>query len=62
MNEMEASAMPDVNGYDMQEDAQYIDDDVPAFYDAMAEEMAAFQEQEMQEQILGDTFFNEDYS
>ena len=38
------------------EEAQYIDDDVPVFYDAMAEEMAAMQEQEEAEQMLGDNF------
>ena len=36
--------------------AQYIDDDISAFYDAMADEMAAYQEMEMQEQLLGDAF------
>ena len=40
--------------------AQYIDDDIPAFYDAMADEMAAYQEMEMQEQILGDSFLLDD--
>ena len=41
---------------EMEENAQYIDDDIPAFYDAMADEMAAYQELEMQEQLLGDAF------
>ena len=41
---------------EMDEHAQYIDDDIPAFYDAMADEMAAYQEMEMEEQLLGDTF------
>jgi len=41
--------------------AQYIDGDVPAFYDAMADEFAAYDEQDMKEQeladrLLGDTF------
>lgn len=36
------------------DDAQYIDDDVPAFYDAMAAEYAAYDEQDMQEQALAD--------
>ncbi|MBR3769538.1 MAG: topoisomerase C-terminal repeat-containing protein [Lachnospiraceae bacterium] len=45
----------------MQDDAQYIDDDVPAFYDAMAAEYAAYDEQDMEEQtlanqLLGDSF------
>ena len=44
------------------EEAQYISDDVPAFYDAMADEIAAYQEQEMQEQILGDAFLAEENS
>lgn len=49
----------------MQDDAQYIDDDVPAFYDAMAAEYAAYDEQDMQEQalanqLLGDSFLLED--
>lgn len=48
----------------MQEDAQYIDDDVPAFYDAMADEFAAYDEQDMREQeladrLLGDSFLLE---
>ena len=42
------------------EAAQYIDDDIPAFYDAMADEMAAYQEMEMQEQLLGDMFLLND--
>lgn len=54
----------DENEYGMlnvQDDAQYIDDDVPAFYDAMAAEYAAYDEAEMQEQelanqLLGDSF------
>ena len=41
---------------EMDEHAQYIDDDIPTFYDAMADEMAAYQEMEMEEQLLGDTF------
>ena len=46
---------------ELDETAQYIDDDVPAFYDAMADEFAAYEEQDMQEQaladqLLGDTF------
>ncbi len=41
--------------------AQYIDEDVPPFYDAMAEEMAAYQEQEMEEQLLGDAFLMENH-
>ena len=45
----------------VQDDAQYIDDDVPAFYDAMAAEYAAYDEADMQEQelanqLLGDSF------
>ena len=36
--------------------AQYIDDDIPAFYDTMADEMAAYQEMELQEYLLGDSF------
>ena len=41
--------------------AQYVDDDVPAFYDAMADEFAAYDEQDMQDaaladQLLGDSF------
>jgi len=54
----------DDSAFDMlniQEDAQYIDDDVPAFYDAMAEEFAVYDEQDIQEQeladqLLGDAF------
>lgn len=34
----------------------YMDDDFSAFYASMADEMAAYQEMEMQEQLLGDTF------
>ena len=41
---------------DMDNHAQYIDEDMSAFYDTMADEMAAYQEMEMQEQLLGDTF------
>lgn len=40
-------------------DAQYIADDVPAFYDAMAEEMAAYQEEEEAEQTAGMNFLDE---
>lgn len=36
---------------------QYIDEDVPAFYDAMAEEFAAYQAEEEEEQIRGENFF-----
>ena len=45
---------------EIDEYAQYIDDDIPAFYDAMADEMAAYQEMEMQEQLLGDSFLLND--
>lgn len=42
-----------------QEEAQYIDEDVPAFYDAMAEEMAAYQAKEEEEQNAGMNFLDE---
>ncbi len=42
-----------------QEEAQYIDEDVPAFYDAMAEEMAAYQAEEEAEQNAGMNFLDE---
>ena len=38
--------------------SQYIDDDVPVFYDSMADEIAAMQEQEEAEQMLGDNFLD----
>ena len=43
------------------EDAQYIDDDVPAFYDAMADEFAAYDEQDMQEQALADQLLGDSF-
>jgi len=44
-----------------QDDAQYIDDDVPAFYDAMADEFAAYDEQDMQEQALADQLLGDSF-
>ena len=49
------SAMQEENAQGTADDeAQYVDDDVPAFYDAMADEFAAYDEQDMQEQALAD--------
>lgn len=39
--------------------AQYIDDDVPAFYDSMAEDFAAYQAEEESEQTAGMNFLDE---
>lgn len=39
--------------------AQYIDEDVPAFYDAMADEIAAYQAEEESEQTAGMNFLDE---
>ena len=44
---------------EQEERPQYIDEDVPAFYDAMAEEMAAYQEEEESEQTAGMNFLDE---
>lgn len=37
---------------------QYIDEDVPAFYDAMAEEFAAYQAEDEEEQLRGENFLD----
>lgn len=36
--------------------AQYIEEDVPPFYDAMAEEYAAYEEEEAKQQAAGIQF------
>lgn len=45
--------------FDFDNPGSKIDDDVPAFYDAMAEEMAAYQAQEESEQTAGLNFLDE---
>ena len=41
------------------EEAQYIDEDVPPFYDAMAEEFAAYEAQEEAAQTAATNFLDE---
>ena len=44
---------------EMEDNAQYIGEDVPAFYDSMADEFAAYQSEEESEQTAGMNFLDE---
>lgn len=56
----DGASVPVPKGAQMPQENQHTDtgEDVPAFYDSMAEELAAYQELEEEEQIAGENFLD----
>ena len=55
--ELEENAQPQPLA--AEDGAQYIEEDVPPFYDAMAEEYAAYEEEEAKQQAAASNFLDE---